>query len=1511
LARPESIALAGYYAAPDWVVAAIAALIRVDRSEAQHYSLLDPCAADGVAIYSLRNLLFEDKATSATVYAVELETKRFAELEKRTTNRHWNQRNSLHGSAFAVEWSMDDDAARSYEKNKNTYTGVNIAYINAPYQNGDLEAKFLERFTPTLMPGGLLVKLLPFYSLHKSATTLACEYTDLRCFRFPDTLFAIYKQCVIFGVRRLTPLLTPDPTLVEQIKKWSCDSDSFPVLPAPGSQRPIYDVRPSRGDTGFSKWRMRPADTDNLMKRFVPWSETDRAGVMHPIAGVTPDLSTSNGGNMMRRVFPVAVKMAKAHTSTAIAAGAMSGRLMEPDDPESGLPKVIIKGTFRRDRCTIETRTNKKGDTVAEVKIERPTLQIVALDIANRKYVHLRNDASESDATSLDQMTVGDVIACYGTDLVRVMRENCPLLYDSDDVSQHWQLPQVGGPGRALYTAQQHAVRGLVALLGGVNATRRQRRGQAAYLLGEVGVGKSFIASAVAKCIGANVVLIMCPPHLGDGWIEQVQLALPGNARAVLLHDLIDVDNLAKEVRKPWAGPGPRPIVFAILTTSTAKLQHVYAGVRSGRCPDCGETTPKFAKAEAEAAAAFNKAGVGDMAELVKDAHANELARTRAHCKVVRRMPNGRISRAANAMAMLMIGVAPYAAEIGQCLSGRFEERAVEVAQRRVGEAGMKGGKVVADQSAWDKIRHNQAMRLAVHAGVRSYLVDVEWDKHAHTRREARRAMIAGLLWSLNDDALTAETAENIYRFASKKENSHEGDQQRAFARILLHLLPVGSAEQNAARETLVSIQVKEKDYAYGGKGMNELWRDWNFQRDIIVETGIPLNETFGGKHRVPTLDAGLEAAGGCVATWNGFTRGSAEAAIATLGIMAKLGSWKDSAPCGCPLFQAIPRPKKVALASYIGKYYAKLFDLFILDEAHEGRGGDAVAQSVAMRRLIRLGIPTICATGSVMGGYAEDLFAMQWAIDPKFRAEFPNGFSSAEHIQGDVIRPRRVSDAPEFGRRYGYLKLLVEAVDARESKKPVGYGRMSDRIDENTRAIGYAPGVLPLFVLRYLLRRAVTIHKADLDKELPACLEIVETVQPNADQVRWYTNLEQELLKSIKEDRKNPSLAGKLMGAMAEIPAYYDLASADVGNVKEGKCRGEYRICYPNNADCGELAGHCIVNAPGLPADLLLPKEEWLIAKCKAELAEGRPCMVFGTHKRLLPRLQRILQEALGEHVALLDADKVDSGERIAWINHNILGKPETVVKRGVETVVPGKTARVLVVNSVAVQTGINNLVHFPTIVWMENPRCMAIAYRQAVGRSHRIGQTKEVRVYFPTYRKTIQEAAHELLMHKVAVSLGTDGLDASSALEAAGVGGGDGVDGFSVAKLLHDLATGERVGITRKKRGPLVTRAAAPKAAQEAPKAEEATFVLTLSDEPAKAPAAPSVAGFTPEAVLAIINELYLVDQRGPKAADVAARLGAKSADIKPANDSLRAMARVTTTGQRAGMRYQPTGT
>ncbi len=139
--------------------------------------------------------------------------------------------------------------------------------------------------------------------------------------------------------------------------------------------------------------------------------------------------------------------------------------------------------------------------------------------------------------------------------------------------------------------------------------------------------------------------------------------------------------------------------------------------------------------------------------------------------------------------------------------------------------------------------------------------------------------------------------------------------------------------------------------------------------------------------------------------------------------------------------------------------------------------------------------------------------------------------------------------------------------------------------------------------------------------------------------------------------------------------------------------------VAYPENEKMETKSGEVLISFPGLPASTVLPKEKWMLDRVDAELKAGRRVMLFGWHEAVLPRLARLVERELSEPCALLVAGKVQAAKRQDWID-------EKVIK-------PGR--RVLAVNGAAVQTGLNNLVHFHTAIWMQNPGVNPITKRQA----------------------------------------------------------------------------------------------------------------------------------------------------------------------------------------------------
>ncbi|MBT8427493.1 MAG: hypothetical protein KJO02_05635, partial [Erythrobacter sp.] len=189
------------------------------------------------------------------------------------------------------------------------------------------------------------------------------------------------------------------------------------------------------------------------------------------------------------------------------------------------------------------------------------------------------------------------------------------------------------------------------------------------------------------------------------------------------------------------------------------------------------------------------------------------------------------------------------------------------------------------------------------------------------------------------------------------------------------------------------------------------------------------------------------------------------------LGALEQLheqGDWQEGEPCGEPLYQAIPRPRRYPMAKLIQRRRRRFFDLLIADEAHEFNR-DRSAQTKALHRLIELpGVVTLTLTGSLMGGYASSLFPNAWATNEDFRADFGRDQKTL------------------FVRRYGYQKLFIADQLKKQKKRR---GAVTDR-EQSVRRLGEAPGVHPDYITRYLLPTTVILHKGDLDVELPPLTE-------------------------------------------------------------------------------------------------------------------------------------------------------------------------------------------------------------------------------------------------------------------------------------------------------------------------------------------------------------------------------------------------------------------------------------
>jgi hypothetical protein len=642
-------------------------------------------------------------------------------------------------------------------------------------------------------------------------------------------------------------------------------------------------------------------------------------------------------------------------------------------------------------------------------------------------------------------------------------------------------------------------------------------------------------------------------------------------------------------------------------------------------------------------------------------------------------------------------------------------------------------------------------LRARVAAAVRSLISTLA--PHAKTRA----AIVHRLCWAL------PELAEHALSTLPRWSKGDKEDVLRARQAVML-ALPF---------ETTIALEEHPDEHSlYSPKDRASAWKDWLEIRAHVHGQWEAKPVHYGHNSYVPQAPSmGLfgsydGALGYGRNTLHGHERGSVAAlddalhAAVTLAriVPRRRRAWtKATTPppaiCGEPLYQATPEPRRYPLGTYISRYADSLFDAVIFDEAHE-LSSESSAQGIVSARLAQMankrGSLLVYLTGSIANGYADSIFHALRAVSPAFRAKFG-------HKQREA-----------FGDQYGLRKRVIthETSTSRSSR-----GATSERVIGGIKKAGLAPGVLPTLLLDHLLASAAIIHKSDLDLDLPPAAEERIGLNLTPEMEANLTEMIATVQKAIKQTRFKAGCAGKLFGAYTKLLSYPDLAAC-----------GDYEVRWPatveptRTADFEVYPGALVTRASGLPRDVLLPKEAWMLDVVREEIASGRGSMVLPAHVALLDRYAWIFEQA-GISASVLRSDKVPPAKREAWIEAQLAGK---------------KARKVLIVNPTAVQTGLNNLVYLATALWMENPECKPIVYRQANGRLDRPGQTRPVRFLLPCYDHALPQAGLKLLLHKVGVSLAVDGLDPEAVYAAAGIGD-ETTAGLSVGHELYRMLVGE----------------------------------------------------------------------------------------------------------------------
>jgi Uncharacterised methyltransferase family (DUF6094) len=299
--------------------------------------ILDPCAGEGVALAEVAAHLGIDQVHS---YAVEYDTERAAHA--RSLVNHCLQADLM--DTFITRQSFG------------------LLWLNPPY--GDLprdhlggrefqgrarlEKLFYKRAVPLLQKGGLLIYIVPGYSLDKELVGwLTKEFADLRVYRAVDPQF---KQVVIFGRRVRARELSADSTqgVRAQLVRIGCGDRVAEELPVTWPDLP-YSVPAAREEPkDFFSVKIDPAQMACEVQR---------------LQGLWPDLETMLGSTQKILRAP-ARALSQWHLALALAAGAISGVVRS----QAGRV-LIVKGDTHKDKTSKTEFTENEDGSITEVRI--------------------------------------------------------------------------------------------------------------------------------------------------------------------------------------------------------------------------------------------------------------------------------------------------------------------------------------------------------------------------------------------------------------------------------------------------------------------------------------------------------------------------------------------------------------------------------------------------------------------------------------------------------------------------------------------------------------------------------------------------------------------------------------------------------------------------------------------------------------------------------------------------------------------------------------------------------------------------------------------------------------------------------------------------------------------------------------------------------------------------------------------------------------------------------------
>lgn len=223
--RLEGQSKLGYYPTPPEMVKLIRRYLKFP--EGRFYAL-DPCCGEGTAL----NLLVE--GTNSKTYGVELDKHRATEAKDKLD-------------------LVINDAIENVAITEGNYS---MLFLNPPYdwdENGERkETMFLAETSKYLMPGGILIFIIPSVRTYDVWDVLTTNFENIVRLDFPDRYYEAYTQIVLIATKKKQPGWSADQSYKEYRILGEDIEQEYKVPPTKGNIATFTSIKLSNIDGIFT-----------------------------------------------------------------------------------------------------------------------------------------------------------------------------------------------------------------------------------------------------------------------------------------------------------------------------------------------------------------------------------------------------------------------------------------------------------------------------------------------------------------------------------------------------------------------------------------------------------------------------------------------------------------------------------------------------------------------------------------------------------------------------------------------------------------------------------------------------------------------------------------------------------------------------------------------------------------------------------------------------------------------------------------------------------------------------------------------------------------------------------------------------------------------------------------------------------------------------------------------------------------------------------------------------------